>query len=122
MLYDGVLRFLDRALSGFDLTEPAERNSTINHNLQRAQSIVRELNCALDLEKGGQVAETLRRLYDYFDRRIVESNIKKTREGIHEVIRHLTELRDAWRSMLTNNDPGILPFDAPVSAFANASA
>jgi flagellar secretion chaperone FliS len=122
MLYDGVLRFLERALSGFDLIEPAERNSTINHNLQRAQSIVRELNCALDLEKGGQVAETLRRLYDYFDRRLLESNVKKTRDGIYEVIRHLTELRDAWRSMLANNDPGLLPLDAQVPAFATACA
>jgi len=111
MLYDGVLRFLERALTGFDSPEPAERNSTVNHNLQRAQSIVRELNCALDLEKGGELARTLSRLYDYFDRRIVESNIKKTREGILEVIRHLTVLRNAWSSMLNNNDPSMLAFE-----------
>ena len=122
MLYDGVLRFLERALSGFDSPEPAERNSTVNQNLQRAQSIVRELNCALDLERGGELAATLRRLYDYFDRRIIESNIKKTREGILEVIGHLTVLRDAWNAMLNNSDPGILAFDTPAPALAFASA
>jgi flagellar protein FliS len=122
MLYDGALRFLERALSGFNSLEPAERNMTVNNNLQRAQSIIRELHCALDLEKGGKLAVTLSRLYDYFDRRLLESNLKKTREGIEEVIRHLTVLRDAWNTMLRGDDPGVAPFAAPIPAPAFAFA
>src|SRR5579883_373318 len=96
MLYDGALRFLDRALSGFQCDDPGELNMAVNNNLQRAREIIRELDFALDLDRGGELAMTLHRLYEYFDRLIHSSNLKKQRAGIDEVIRHLTVLREAW--------------------------
>jgi flagellar protein FliS len=75
---------------------------TIHNNFQRAQDIVRELNRALNMEQGGDCADTFRQLYDYFDRKIVESNLKKRPEGAREVIKHLTVMRDAWAVMLAN--------------------
>ena len=102
MLYEGILRYLERSLPGFTCPDPAQANMLIHNNLQRAQEIVRELSLALDLEKGGQFAHTLRRLYDYFDRRLTESNLRKNRQGVDEVIRHVTILRDAWATMLNN--------------------
>lgn len=102
MLYDGAIRFLERALTGFASTDPGERNLTINNNLNRAMDIVRELNVCLDTDAGGQLAQTLRDLYDYMERRLLESNFKKKRAGVDEVIGHLKELRDAWVAMLAN--------------------
>jgi flagellar protein FliS len=104
MLFDGALRALERALPGFTVEDPAEANMVIHNNLQRAQDIIRELNYALNMEQGGECAETLRNLYEYFERRIQESNIGKRREGIDEVVHHLSILRDAWATMLTSND------------------
>jgi len=105
MLFEGALRALEQALPGFSCSDPAEANMTIHNNLQRAQDIIRELNGALNMEEGGEFASTMRRLYDYFDRRIWESNLRKKREGVEEVIRHLTELRDAWATMLSRPNP-----------------
>jgi len=102
MLYDGALRFLDLALTGFACTDPGERNLTINNNLQRTLDIIRELNCCLDTNAGGELALTLRDLYDYLERRLLESNFKKKRAGVDEVINHLRELRNAWATMLAN--------------------
>ena len=101
MLYDAALRFLERGLSGFFHTDPGEFNRTIHNNFRRAQDIIRELDRVLDLEQGGEIAATLRRLYDYFDRRIQESNFRKRPEGAREVLGHLSVLRDAWAVMLT---------------------
>lgn len=100
MLYDGAIRFLEKALSGFEMDDPVDFNQTINNNLLRAQSIISELNSTLNLEEGGQLALTLRRLYGYMDDRLMESNLNKTPEGIHDTIRRLTVLRDAWQEML----------------------
>lgn len=100
MLYEGAIRFLDRALEGFECEDPAEANMAVNNNLQRALDIIRELNLSLNMEQGGEFAVTLRRLYDYFDRRIWESNMQKQPAGIKEVIQHMTVLRDAWAAML----------------------
>ena len=102
MLFDGALHSLERALTGFDQNDPREKNQTIHNNLQRALDIIRHLNCSLNLEAGGKLAETLRNLYHYFDQRLVESNFKKQREGVDEVIVLLKELRDAWATMLAS--------------------
>lgn len=100
MLYDGAIRFLECALTGFAFEDPLEFNSTISNNIFRAQQILTELNGSLDMERGGEIATTLRRLYYYMDAQLTQSNLKKTRDGIDESIRHLTGLRDAWREML----------------------
>lgn len=105
MLFDGALGSLDRALTGFDCADIAQRNTTIHNNLQRAVDIIRELNCSLDLEAGGQLADTLRNLYGYFERRLLDSNLRKSRKGIDDVMPMLKQLRDAWFSMLNGEIP-----------------
>jgi flagellar secretion chaperone FliS len=109
MLFDGAIRFLERARQGFSQDDPLEFNQTINNNVLRAQAIINELNLALDLDKGGDVAITLRRLYNYMDQRLQEANQYKKEDGILEVVRRLTILRDAWAEMLQTNGAGHLP-------------
>lgn len=99
-LYDGAIRFLERALGGFQHRDPLEFNVTINNNIIRAQEIINYLNDALDLGLGGELAATLRRLYNYLHRRLNQSNVHKSPEGVREALAHLTELRDAWQEML----------------------
>lgn len=120
MLYDGALRFLERALSGFRCTDPAELNMTVHNNLQRAGEIIRELDCVLNLERGGELAETLHRLYAYFESRLHTSNLRKQRDGIEEVIRHLSVLRDAWAMMLRGETPTPAPEPLAGPAFVPA--
>ena len=100
LLYDGILRFLEQARLGFAKDDPKEFNETINNNTQRAQAIINEMNQSLDMAQGGEFAVRLRALYDYFDRRLHESNVTKTQTGIDEVVKHVTVLRDAWAEML----------------------
>jgi flagellar protein FliS len=100
MLYDGALRFLEKSLGGFGMEDPIEFNQTISNNVIRAQAIIGELNSTLNMQQGGQLAYTLRRLYVYMDDRLMESNLRKSPEGIRDTIRRLTILRDAWQEML----------------------
>jgi flagellar protein FliS len=102
MLFDGALLSLERARTGFEYRDPGQKNQTIHNNLRRAVDIIRHLNQSLNLEAGGELAETLRRLYHYFDMRLTESNLQKRRDGVDEVVGHLKELRDAWAAMLAN--------------------
>ena len=102
MLFDGALNSLERGLIGFSYADPSEKNETIHNNFQRAVDIVRLLNDSLNTESGGKLAEALRNLYGYYEQRIIESNFKKRRDGVDEVIQHMTGLRDAWNTMLLN--------------------
>lgn len=106
MLFDRALRALDTALAGFEYTDPRERNETIHNNLRRAVDIIRLLNQSLNLEQGGELAVTLRRLYRYFEDLLVKSNLQKRRDGVDEVITHLKPLRDSWAEMLSKYDDG----------------
>src|SRR5436190_14047853 len=90
MLFDGAIRFLEKARVGFTADDPLEFNQTIHNNVVRAQEIITELNMALDMAKGGDCAFTLRRLYDYMHDRLHESNRRKKEDGILEVIKRLT--------------------------------
>ncbi len=101
MLYEGAIRFLECSLQGFQADDPAEANQTINNNIQRAQAILDELNASLNLSDGGDLAGHLRGIYNYLDRRLQESNVRKEADGIREVAARLASLRDAWREMLT---------------------
>jgi flagellar protein FliS len=100
MLYEGAIRFLERALDGFQHEDPLEFNATINNNVIRAQDILNELSYSLDLHQGGALASTLRGLYDYMHRQLTISNTRKSPEGIHDTIKRLSVLRDAWSEML----------------------
>ena len=100
MLYDGALRFLELAVEAFTDEDPIAHNSGINNNILRAQSIINELNHSLDMDAGGELADKLRGLYNYFDQRLQQGNINKQQEPVDEVIDRLTVIRDAWRDML----------------------
>jgi flagellar secretion chaperone FliS len=115
MLYDGAIRFLERALTGFEQDDPLEFNRTINNNVLRAQEILRELDNSLDLTQGGELAATLRRLYDFMYRQLTLSNTRKTPAGIKDTIHRLTVLRDAWNEMLRRQEaerPAPEPYEA----------
>lgn len=103
MLFDGALRFLDKALVGFDLDDPLESNLAINNNILKAQEILRELNMSLNMELGGEFAATMRRLYNYYDLQLSQSNLQKDPAGVQLVIRLLSVIRGAWAEMLTGN-------------------
>ncbi len=100
MLYEGAIKFLEQSLTGFAYADPAKRIQTINNNILRAQAIIHELNCNLDMRKGGEVAENFRSLYSYFYRRLREANFSKRREPIEEVLARVRVLRDTWAEML----------------------
>jgi flagellar protein FliS len=122
MLYDGAIRFLERALTGFASSDPGDLNMTVHNNLLRASDIIRELDFALDVEKGGELAATLRRLYEYFQKRIRASNLKKHRDGIEEVILHLNVLRDAWATMLRGEGAASIAGQVPQPVLATVQA
>ena len=100
MLFDGATRFLHQALTGFDLPAAAVRNETITGNIIKAQRIIAELRCSLNLEKGGEVGQTLYRLYNYMDDQLREANVRKDRAPIVLTQELIGEIRTGWAQMM----------------------
>lgn len=104
MLYDGALKALAIARDAFSWPEEPRRIEVIHQQLLKAQAIVNELQSGLNLEAGGEFAQTMHRLYDYHARRLFEANLRKQVEPVIEVERLLKEVRDAWAEMLARHD------------------
>jgi flagellar protein FliS len=122
MLFDGAIKFINISLEGFKNQDPLEFNLTIHQNIQKAQAIIRELKACLDPEKGPEFADKMTALYNYFDRRLQDGNIKKDAEPIEEVKRHLQILRDAWKEMMQKQNVGNISTSQPSNEVGQWSA
>ena len=98
MLYEGAIRFLNRAAYGLDQKDWQEAHS----NIVRAQNIVTELNISLNKQRGGDIADNLARIYDYLNNRLIEANIKKDAHSVNECINLLSDLNTAWHEVARN--------------------
>lgn len=95
MLYDGMIRFLNTAIENM---EP-KTYDVVNNNIQRTHDILSELMVSLNMEEGGQVAQNLMALYVFFKKRLIEANIQKDANILREILKMITELRDAWKEI-----------------------
>lgn len=101
MLYEGAIRFLKLAVN-----EMAEKDWHEAHkNIIKAQNIVNELNISLDHTKGGEVADNLKRIYDYMNSRLIEANIKKDARPVNECVSLLNNLSTAWLQLSKSPRP-----------------
>lgn len=100
MLYDGIISSVGRArrAHGEGFTGIPE----VNRELQRAQDIISELLMTLDRERGGSVATSLVRLYDFCLDRLIRANISKDMTLLDPVVEVVTNLRDAWEAACCN--------------------
>jgi len=92
ILYDGAIQSLHEAQAHLSGRNIAARVRNIN----RAVSIVSELQASLNLSEGGEIAVSLDRLYTYMKRRIFTANLEQKAGPLVEVIQLLENLRSAW--------------------------
>lgn len=105
MLYDGALKAMAIAVEAFGRPEEdVRRIEVINHQLQKAQKILAELQSGVNLDAGGDFAKTLYQLYDYYNRRLFEANLRKDVKIVHEIEGLVRSLRDAWAEMLLKQE------------------
>ncbi|MGI6578170.1 MAG: flagellar export chaperone FliS [Eubacteriales bacterium] len=66
-----------------------------NKSLQKSQRIFNYLKASLDFKY--PISKNLSELYDFFNRRLVEANIKKKKEPLEEILPLVSELRDTFQ-------------------------
>ena len=75
----------------------------------KAQDIIDELLCSLDIEKGSTIASNLSSLYKYMLKRIIYGDINRDMDAIDEVIGMLNELLSAWREVALKPESQVQP-------------
>lgn len=92
MLLEGGLTRLAQARGAMQRDQVAEKGELIS----KAIGIVGGLRQALDMEKGGEIADNLDRLYEYMTTRLMEANLKNDPAIVEEVSELLREVKTGW--------------------------
>jgi len=74
------------------------------HKVKKVLDIISELQGCLDMEKGGQIAKNLDSLYSYMTKRLLIGDIKKDLTSYDESIKILSELKEAWVAIKSDED------------------
>lgn len=99
MLYDGAIKFCNIAIAGIE-----EKDVEKTHNnIKKVEDIITEFQVTLNHKY--PVADDFDNVYKYLKDRLLEANIKKDKEILEEVLKHLRTMRDTWKEVmkLSNN-------------------
>ena len=96
LLYDGAVRFMREARSYME----KEEFSKAFVALARVDRIVRELVASLDMEKGGEIAVNLYRLYEFVLWKVFLAEKEKEVSHLDEALHIIDELRMAWKEAI----------------------
>jgi flagellar secretion chaperone FliS len=104
LLYDAAIQSMEMARRDIQAKNVREKA----RHLGRAIAIIGELNSVLDLEQGGEIARSLRRLYDYMLMELVEANARNNEQKLEAPLRCLSTLREAWREVASQQQPRLV--------------
>ena len=95
LLYDGAIKFMKLAIQELE----AGNFQTKGQYIIKAQDILNELNAVLDMNTGGEIAQNLRKLYLFMNRRLSEANSERNPQKIRDVIQLMEELNQSWKAI-----------------------
>lgn len=95
LLYDAALKSLHRALEALEAGDIERRTKALNHVVE----VVGELQRSLNHEQGGQLTGLLDRFYSIVRGKIMEANIKASREILEELVEQFRGLREGWKQV-----------------------
>ncbi len=95
MLYDRAILSLKQAIEDI---ENNDIKSKVN-NIQKATDILLALNSSLDMEKGGEIAQNLRDLYEFSYRQLLIAHAKNDTKLIKDIIEILETLKSGWEEI-----------------------
>ena len=95
LLYDGAIRFLNQAIEALEAGDLARKGELVG----KAMDIVNELDTALDMDAGGEIANNLRSLYDFMRRHLLQGHLRNNAQTLRDVVAILEELNEAWRTI-----------------------
>lgn len=100
LLYDSAIQAIELASDGIVRRHQPDKARFLG----RAVAIVGELSSVLDFERGGEIATSLYRLYDYMLSEFTQANLRNDARHLDGPLRCLKELRGAWYTVAQQQD------------------
>lgn len=94
MLYEGAIKFCNIAIMGIEQNDVQKAHT----NITKVEAIIEEFRSTLDFKY--PVAKDFDEVYKYLYDRLVQANLKKDKEIMEEVLKHLRTMRDTWKEVM----------------------
>lgn len=96
MLFDGAIRFLNRARKGL-----IDQDYDVSYtNISKAQKIVLELSNSLDRGVMPEVTEKLSALYTFIYRLLIDASTQRDTDPLDEAVKLLKYERETWAMLI----------------------
>lgn len=99
--YDESIRMCRVAFDAHKIGNDAKKRESIS----RALALIGELQAALDIDTGGDIAANLDGLYGFVNDRLMQASLENLSSPIEEAENVLVELRSAWAEIQAQGIP-----------------
>lgn len=94
MLYEGAIKFCNIAVAAIEEHDVQKAHT----NIVKVERIIEEFQSTLNYKY--PVAKDFNNVYEYLHKRLTQANIKKDKEILQEVLKHLRTMRDTWKEVM----------------------
>ena len=94
MLYEGAIKFANLAIAGIEEKDIQKAHT----NIMKVERIIEEFQATLNHKY--PAAKDFDNVYNYLLIRLKEANVKKDKEIMEEVLKHLRTMRDTWKEVM----------------------
>ena len=94
MLYEGAIKFANLAITAIEEKDIQKAHD----NIMKVEHIIEEFQATLDHKY--PVSKDFDEVYSYLMIRLREANMKKDKEIMEEVLKHLRTMRDTWKEVM----------------------
>jgi len=94
MLYEGAIKFCNIAIVAIENKEIEKAHV----NIIKTQRIIEEFKITLNHKYA--TAKDFEEVYNYLLQRLREANLRKDKEILEEVLKHLRTMRDTWKEVM----------------------
>lgn len=94
MLYEGAIKFCNIAIVAVEENDVQKAHN----NIMKVERIIEEFQATLNHKY--PVAKDFDEVYTYLMMRLKEANMKKDKEILGEVLKHLRTMRDTWKEVM----------------------
>jgi flagellar secretion chaperone FliS len=102
MLYEAAIQDLRDIAAAMEANDIQRRSDQSHHLLQ----VLNQLQGSLDMERGGEVAANLDQYYNLVRSRLLEAELKNSKEIIEWLLKQFLSLHQAWVEVDQNTAPG----------------
>jgi len=100
LLYEQVIQDLTRAIEAI----AQRRTESCAHELNHATSVIGYLHGTLNLDAGAAVVSNLGRFYTMIREKLLEAQVRSSREILEELRTHMLDIRQAWLKVETDSN------------------